>query len=499
MNSLVYPLLLVGALIVLKIFDNWRQLRKVPGPLLASLTDFWRAWYQYHGQLRDKLVRLHEEHGPIVRYGVHSISLSDPSAIDIIYGSRQGFTTVRFSLKSSFLDNQSLELTFSQAESYKVLIGISNGKEVPSLVSTSDEARHGALRRAVAGAFSPNGVLEYETFVDETITELVDVLRAKKGAFDLAATILFYTMDAAGRFSFGEPLGCLQSDSDVGGSIQMIRDRFNHWGCWASLPWLERLAYRNPLAMRQKRAPSSMAAAAMQKLKARMSVTEEKEAGRPADLLSKFIEASRAHPEVLDTAGVVGMLMSTISGAGDTTASSVVAVLYYLMKNPAVTTKLREELATASLSKPVPEFSQVSKLPYLHAVIREAARLAPTSTWPIERRVPAGGVTIAGMYIPAGTSVGILAMATHLDRAVFGDDVYTFRPERWLTAKTEEFRRMEGAFMAFSRGRRVCLGQHIAVLQMKKVLSVLVSDFDVSNLPSFVKTDQTEDVLLIMV
>lgn len=363
------------------------------------------------------------------------------------------------------------------------MIGISNGKEVPSLVSTSDEARHGALRRAVSSAFSPNGVLEYEPFVDETIVELVNVLRAKKGVFDFAAVILYYTMDAAGRFSFGESLGCLQADGDVGGSIQMIRNRFNHWGWWASLPWLERLVYRNPLAMRQKRAPSSMAAAAMGKLKTRISSTEEKEAGGPEDLLSKFIEASRTYPDVLDTAGIVGMLMSTISGAGDTTASSVIAVLYYLMKDLASLAKLREELAAAGLSKPVPPFSQVTKLPYLHAVIREAARLAPTSTWPIERRVPAGGITIAGMYIPEGTSVGILAMATHLDRSVYGDDVAVFRPERWLTTSVEELRRMEGAFMGFSRGRRVCLGQHIAVLQMKKVLSVLVSEFDVSVFP----------------
>lgn len=92
---LVHTLLAIGVLVALKLFDNWRQLRRAPGPLLASITDFWRAWHQYHGQLRGKLVDLHEKHGPIVRYGVRSISLSDPSAIDIIYGSRQGFTTVR--------------------------------------------------------------------------------------------------------------------------------------------------------------------------------------------------------------------------------------------------------------------------------------------------------------------------------------------------------------------------------------------------------------------
>lgn len=37
---------------------------------------------------------------------------------------------------------------------------------------------------------------------------------------------------------------------------------------------------------------------------------------------------------------------------------------------------------------------------------------------------------------------------------------------------------MEQASTGFSRGRRVCLGQHVAVMQMKKVISVLVLGFD---------------------
>ncbi len=85
-------------------------------------------------------------------------------------------------------------------------------------------------------------------WVDVTIAELLDAVGRKMKttttSFDLSSMILWYTMDAAGRFSFGEPLRCLAAESDVGGSI----------------------------AMRQKRAPAQMVAAAVAKLKARIGL-----------------------------------------------------------------------------------------------------------------------------------------------------------------------------------------------------------------------------------
>ncbi|KAK6209078.1 hypothetical protein LQW54_006678 [Pestalotiopsis sp. IQ-011] len=265
-------------------------------------------------------------------------------------------------------------------------------------------------------------------------------------------------MDAAGRFSFGEPLGCLEQEDDVGGSIQLIRDRFNHWGWWSSIPGLERLVYRNPLAMRQRRAPSSMAAAAVQKLKTRSG--QDKYDGEHVDLLHKFLEASKDHPEALDTSGVVGMSMSTISGAGDTIATTVTAAIYNLIKNPAALKSLRAELSEAQLPE-IPSYSEVSKLPYLNAVIRESMRIFPTPTRPMERLVPKGGATIAGN-----------------NTKIFGDDVDVYRPERWLTSNAQELRQMESAHVGFSRGRRVCLGQNIAIMQMKKVIPALVVKFE---------------------
>ncbi|KAK4910659.1 hypothetical protein LTR49_020694 [Elasticomyces elasticus] len=290
--------------------------------------------------------------------------------------------------------------------------------------------------------------------------------------------MLYYSMDAAGRFSFSESLGCLRADADMGGSAQMIRDRFNHWGWWSSLPGLERLIYRNPIALRMKRAPSSMAASAVTKMKERMG--RPSDFSRAPDLLSRFLESSKTNPEVLDTAGIVGMLMSTISGAGDTTATSTTAILYYLLKHRDKLAKIRAELVAANVNKSLPSNLEVSKLPYLHATIRESMRLFPTVNWPIERKAPIGGAVIAGTHFPEGTSVGCMPAALHLNPAVFGEDAREYRPERWLLADPETLRKMESSHMGLSRGRRVCLGQHIAMMQMKKVVAAMVLNFDMS-------------------
>lgn len=86
-------LVAIGSLLA-HLLQKWYKLRSAPGPFLASISDIWRAYYQYRGLLRPKLLELHRQLGPIVRYGVNSISISDPSAISIIYGSRVGFVTV---------------------------------------------------------------------------------------------------------------------------------------------------------------------------------------------------------------------------------------------------------------------------------------------------------------------------------------------------------------------------------------------------------------------
>lgn len=358
------------------------------------------------------------------------------------------------------------------------MVGVSHGKEIDSVITIADENRHNRLRRSVANAFTANTTLDYEPHIDRTIEELLTSLD-KQPTFDMSRKMAYFGLDATSGFAFNSAKGCLAADKDVAGMIAVTRERMRHWSRWGSIPGVERLLYRNPISMRTRRAPQSGIVTAARSRLAERKETPQKDSETP-DLLTRFLEAMEKNPETLDEGSVVSLLMSMIAAGSDTSANALAAIFWHLMKNPKVLAKLRSELEAADLDRPIPAFSQVSKLPYLHAVIKEGMRLFPALTHPMERLVPAGGADIAGTFLPQGTSVGCLQLAMHLNTKVFGSDAERFRPERWLEATAEQLRVMEMAHIGFGRGRRVCIGQHIATMEMKKVIAAMVLGYNVS-------------------
>lgn len=103
--------------------------------------------------------------------------------------------------------------------------------------------------------------------------------------------------------------------------------------------------------------------------------------------------------------------LSNIIAGSDTTAISLSAILYYLLKYPNTMIKLREEIQKheeeGRCSNPVITFKESQDMPYLQAVMKEAMRLHGAVGLPLWRVVPEGGTEIAGKYFPAGTVVGL--------------------------------------------------------------------------------------------
>lgn len=78
------------------------SLRVIPGPVLARFTRFYRAWKIAQGDAPVFYRRLHEKYGPIVRTGPRTVDISDPNAVQVIYGINSKFVKV-CSLFSTFL------------------------------------------------------------------------------------------------------------------------------------------------------------------------------------------------------------------------------------------------------------------------------------------------------------------------------------------------------------------------------------------------------------
>lgn len=163
--------------------------------------------------------------------------------------------------------------------------------------------------------------------------------------------------------------------------------------------------------------------------------------------------------------------------------------MYYVLKNPSILAKLQAELDKANLPFPAP-YESAQRLPYLHAVIKEGLRIHPSVGTILERIVPPTGLTLPdGRVIPPGTIVGMNPWVLSRKKEIYGDDVDTFRPERWLREESEaqlqyeaRLKRMEDADLSFGAGNRVCTGRHLAMVELFKVTATLVSRYSVSSI-----------------
>lgn len=92
-----WPFVLVS-LITGYLLNNkfWKGLNKYPGHWLAGYTNWWR-FYDVLGRKHERtIIRLHREHGDIVRLGPNVLSFGDPRTIKIIYGLNKGMVKVRY-------------------------------------------------------------------------------------------------------------------------------------------------------------------------------------------------------------------------------------------------------------------------------------------------------------------------------------------------------------------------------------------------------------------
>jgi cytochrome P450 len=295
------------------------------------------------------------------------------------------------------------------------------------------------------------------------------------GSIDLFQILQQFQVDFLLKIAFSETTKHLEESKDTLGLT--FHARFAHWASWQAVPGLERLIFKPPFLsyFLKSAATPTWARLAGQKFQSRQATKRSTPQGHKGDLLDQYLDAAEKHKDTVSPALIQRMISSTISAGFDTTAFTMTTILYYLLKNPSTLAKLQKDIDDAvsagRLSDP-PKFHEADKLEYLSATMKEAMRCYPFLNLPLERIVPDGGATIAGQWFPGDTVVGCHPSIVHRDATIFGSDPGQFRPERWRV-------RMERASLGFGNGKRICLGRHLAELEIKKVIPTLLMRFQV--------------------
>ena len=199
-NVLVtYPALVVICLLALSLVYNKLKpgLRNIPGPPIAAYTKLWRLYDVYKGHAHTTAIGLHKKYGSVVRIGPSHVSISDPSLIPIIYGTKENFT------KTGFYPIQSI-----------------SWKKRPemNLFSTRDPEYHRVEKRKIGAAYSLPNLLQSEAAIDSCVSLFMDRLSefaSKKEAVDLGAWLQYFAFDVVGEVTFASKLGFLEKGKDV--------------------------------------------------------------------------------------------------------------------------------------------------------------------------------------------------------------------------------------------------------------------------------------------
>lgn len=163
--------------------------------------------------------------------------------------------------------------------------------------------------------------------------------------------------------------------------------------------------------------------------------------------------------------------------AGTETASTTIEwAISELLGNPKTMIKVKAELeeVIGSNNKSLIE-SDIPKLPYLQAVVKETFRLHPPAPLLIPRKVTKD-FNFMGYDIARNTQVMVNAWAIGRDPE-YWDDSTAFKPERFLGSNVD-YRGQHFELLPFGAGRRMCAGLPLADRMLHIILGSLLHHFD---------------------
>ncbi|XP_031404046.1 xanthotoxin 5-hydroxylase CYP82C4-like [Punica granatum] len=202
------------------------------------------------------------------------------------------------------------------------------------------------------------------------------------------------------------------------------------------------------------------------------------------DLFDKMLSLQEkgqlmSHPHTPDIC-IKATCLEIMMDGFETTATTLTWAIACLMNHPQALKKAQEELDTVVGRDRSVDDSDIPKLPYLQAVVKETTRRYPAGPL-LSPREATEDCTVAGYYIPKGTQIMVNAWKLQHDPRVWKEP-FEFHPERFLTDHAHvDLKGQNYELLPFSSGRRSCPGMWLGTRLVQLSLARLLHGFELVN------------------
>ncbi|CAG00183.1 unnamed protein product [Tetraodon nigroviridis] len=420
-------------------------------------------------RLDSHLTQLSQKYGPVFR-----VFMAHKKVVVLA-----GYKTVKQALVNQAED-------FGEREVFPIFHDFNKGNGI--LFTNGNQWRE--MRRFTLGTLKDFGM--GKRIMEEKIVEecqyLIEEFEQHKGeAFDGAQVISYAASNIISTLMYGKRFD--YKDPNLQAMISRDQEIIYHTGSpsiqmYNIFPWLGPFLKTWWVIMRELQTRAKHGKRILTELK------ESLNPGKCRGLVDVFL----THKKDLEDADVNNLyyhddnLLHTtwnLFAAGtDTTADTLKWGLLFLAKYPHIQDRVQEELSRVVGNRQV-RVEDRKNLPYVEAVIHETQRLANVVPMSLPHRT-SRDTAFQGYFIGKGTMVIPLLTSVLYDESEWATP-HTFNPAHFLDDQGRFVRR--DAFMPFSAGRRMCLGEGLARMVLFLFFTSLLQRFHFKPAPGVSEDD----------
>ncbi|KAI0430740.1 cytochrome P450 46A1 [Xylaria sp. FL1042] len=350
-----------------------------------------------------------------------------------------------------------------------------------ALFVQTNQERWKMQSKRLAPAFQPSVIQQQYPCLARHIGNYVrqlDRAAETKSVIDLSSLNILLSLDFIGDIAFGTSFNAINQGPDcrIAQLLEMILPELMKCGLFplrGKIPIFKKTRIMNR-AITELR---DMAKEAVKDARKNDSADGEKKPDKKIfEILALQREADGNY--TFNSQELCDNYVAFLVAGGDPTAHTMSFLIWQVLRNPEILAQLRAEIdGSIPFDAEVATLEHV-KLPYLNMVLKETLRMSSPGFGTF--RTCAKDTTVAGVTLPANTTLALWNPAVHRDPRLW-EDPDKFDPERWRSGQPK----LRGSYFPFSYGPRSCTGQGLAMLEMTLTLATLLRRYDITPEPGF--------------